>query len=250
MSISCIAIDDDPGSLENLKAYMSKLPDLNLVKSFTEPLKALEEISVSNPVDIIFMDVEMPAISGIELAELLRQKTKHLIFTTAHAKYAIDAFKVDADAYLLKPYSILHFAKTINNLYPPEKKQPVPFSISENHFYIPLQTQEGNLAQIDLNELVAVENLKDEIYFKTIKSTHLTVKLNFLKVMKMLNMHPSFIQINPRAIVSKQYIKSIIGDQIFLKENLSYRLEAPFKESFSDFIKQNLLLPGKSKMAQ
>ena len=250
MSISCIAIDDDPSSLENLMAYMSKLPDLNLVKSFTEPLKALEEISFSNPVDIIFMDVEMPAISGIELAELLRQKTKYLIFTTAHAKYAIDAFKVDADAYLLKPYSILHFAKTINNLYPPEKKKPTPFSITENHFYIPLQSQEDNLAQIDLNELVAVESLKEEIYFKTVKSIHFTSKLIFLKIIKMLNKHPSFIQVNPRTIISKQYIKSIIGDQVFLKEELSYKVEAPFKESFSDFIKQNLLLPGKSKLAQ
>ena len=86
MSISCIAIDDDPHSLESLMAYMNKLPDLELVQSFTEPLEALAEISDANPVDIIFMDVEMPSLSGIELAGLLRRKTKHLIFTTAHAR--------------------------------------------------------------------------------------------------------------------------------------------------------------------
>ncbi|MCZ4243926.1 LytR/AlgR family response regulator transcription factor [Pedobacter punctiformis] len=249
MPISCIAIDDDPSSLENLMAYMSKLPDLNLVKSFTEPLKALQEISASNPVDIIFMDVEMPAISGIELASLLRQKTKYLVFTTAHAKYAIDAFKVDADAYLLKPYSILHFAKTINNLYPSEKKKPLPFSISENHFYIPIQTIEENLARIDLNELIAVEILKEDIHFKTLKNNYLSPKLNFLKIVKMLSKYPTFIQVNPKTVISKQYIKNIIGEQIFLFKSLSYRMEEPFKEAFSDFVKRNLLLPGKSKIS-
>ncbi|MBC6109408.1 LytR/AlgR family response regulator transcription factor [Pedobacter fastidiosus] len=251
MSISCIAIDDDPHALENLKAYMTKLPDLKLVQSFTEPLKALAEISVSNPVDIIFMDVEMPALSGIELAGLLRKKTKHLIFTTAHARYAIDAFKVDADAYLLKPYSILHFAKTINNLYPTGKKTHLPFSIFEDHFfYIPLQNKEGDLVRIDLNELIAVEELTDDIHFRTIKNSYLSSKLNFIKMIKMLKKHPAFIQISQSAIVSKQHIKSVLGGhQVVLSGGISYSVTNPYKDIFSSFIKHNLL-KGKSKTAK
>ncbi|PWS29142.1 hypothetical protein DHW03_04770 [Pedobacter yonginense] len=247
MSISCIAIDDDPHSLESLKAYMNKLPDLQLVQSFTEPLKALAEISVSNPVDIIFMDVEMPAISGIELATLLRKKTKHLIFTTAHARYAIDAFKVDADAYLLKPYSILHFAKTINNLYPTGKKTFLPFSIFEDHFfYIPLQNAEGDLVRIDLNELIAIEEMKEEIYFRTIKDSYLSSKVSFVKMIKMLKKHPAFIQISQTAIVSKQHIKSVLGNQVVLSGGVSYTLTNPYKDIFTNFIKNNLL-KNKSK---
>jgi len=243
MSISCIAIDDDPHALESLIAYMDKLPDLKLVQTFTEPLQALAEISVSNPVDIIFMDVEMPSISGIELAGLLRQKTKHLVFTTAHARYAIDAFKVDADAYLLKPYSILHFAKTINNLYPTGKKTPNLFSVfDENFFYIPLQENNGDLVRIDLNELIAVEDFGVDIKFKIIKNSYLSSKSNFIKMLSMLKKHEAFIQITDTVIISKQHIKSVLGDNILLSGETSYTVSDAYKERFTTFIKDNLLI--------
>jgi two-component system LytT family response regulator len=243
MSISCIAIDDDPHALESLIAYMDKLPDLKLVQIFTEPLQALAEISVSNPVDIIFMDVEMPSISGIELAQLLRQKTKHLVFTTAHAQYAIDAFKVDADAYLLKPYSILHFAKTINNLYPTGKKAPNLFSIFDEHFfYIPLQGDNGDLVRIDLNELIAVEDFGEDIQFKTTKSSFLSSKSNFIKMLKMLKKHAAFIQVSATVIISKQHIKSVLGDKILLSGETHYTVAEAHKEHFANFVKNNLLI--------
>lgn len=242
MSISCIAIDDDPHALENLIAYMDKLPDLELVQSFTEPLRALEAISVSNPVDIIFLDVEMPALSGIELAGLLRQKTRHLVFTTAHARYAIDAFKVEADAYLLKPYSILHFTKTINNLYPTGKKTPNTFPIfEENFFYIPLQGDNGDLVRIDLNDLIAVEDFDSDVQFKTTKNSFLSSRSNFIKMLNILKKHSAFIQISPTVVISKQHIKSVLDDQILLSNEIAYVLNANYKDHFASFIKTNLL---------
>ncbi|WP_053058221.1 LytTR family DNA-binding domain-containing protein [Pedobacter sp. BMA] len=241
MSISCIAIDDDPHSLESLTAYMNKLPDLELVQSFTEPLEALAEISDANPVDIIFMDVEMPSLSGIELAGLLRRKTKHLIFTTAHARYAIDAFKVDADAYLLKPYSMMHFAKTINNLYPTGKKHNTGFSDFEDHFfYLPVQGKEGELIRIDLNELISVEEFGDEVRFKTTVDSFSSARSNFVRTIKMLKEHTAFIQINAFVIVSKQYIKSVLGNRVLLAGELSYSIAPSHELLFNNFIKNNV----------
>lgn len=240
MSISCIAIDDDPHSLENLIAYMDKLPDLKLVQTFTEPIQALAEISASNPVDIIFLDVEMPSLSGIELAGLLRQKTKHLVFTTAHARYAIDAFKVDADAYLLKPYSILHFTKTINNLYPTGKKAVDPFSIfEENFFYIPLQGDDDNLVRIDLNELIAVEDIDRDVQFKTTINTFLSLRSNFTRMLNILKKHSAFIQISPTVIIAKQHIKSVLGDRILLSNETVYTVSEAYKDQFANFVKNN-----------
>ena len=242
MSISCIAIDDDPHSLESLIAYMEKLPDLKLIQTFTEPLQALAEISVSNPVDIIFMDVEMPSLSGIELAALLRQKTKHLVFTTAHPRYAIDAFKVDADAYLLKPYSILHFTKTINNLYPTGKKAQHPFSVFEDHFfYIPLQGENADLVRIDLNELIAIEEMGEDIQFKTTKNAFLSSKSNFTKTLKMLKKHSAFIQVTPTVVIAKQHIKSVLGNKILLSGETSFTVSGTYIALFANFIKNNLL---------
>jgi two-component system, LytTR family, response regulator len=242
MSISCIAIDDDLHSLESLIEYMDKLPDLQLIQTFTEPLQALAEISVANPVDIIFMDVEMPSLSGIELASLLRQKTKYLVFTTAHPRYAIDAIKVDADAYLLKPYTILNFAKTINTLYPTGKKTQHPFSIFDDHFfYIPLQGENGDLVRIDLNELIAVEEIGEDIQFKTTKNAFLSSKSNFIKTLKILKEHAAFIQVNPTVFIAKQHIKSVLGNKILLSGETSFTVSGAYTELFANFIKNNLL---------
>jgi two-component system, LytTR family, response regulator len=241
MSIRCIAIDDDPHSLESLMAYMEKLPDLKLIQVFTEPLQALTEISVSNPVDIIFMDIEMPSLSGIELATLLRQKTTYLVFTTAHPRYAIDAFKVEADAYLLKPYSILHLAKTINNLYPTGKKAKYPFSILDDHFfYIPLHGENSDLVRIDLNELIAVEEIGDDIQFKTTKNIFLSAKSNFTKTLKMLKEHPAFIQVTPSVVIAKQHIKSVLNNKILLSAEISFTVSDTYTELFANFIRNNL----------
>ncbi|MFC1226003.1 LytR/AlgR family response regulator transcription factor [Pedobacter sp. BG31] len=245
MSISCIAIDDDPHSLESLVTYMEKLPDLKLIKTFTEPLQALSEITASNPVDIIFMDVEMPSLSGIELAGLLRQKTNYLVFTTAHTRYALDAFKVQADAYLLKPYSIIHLAKTINNLYPTGTRTRHPFSILDEHFfYIPLKGENGDLVRIDLNELIAIEEIGEDIQFKTTKNTFLSSKYNFTKTLKMLKENPAFIQITPTVVIAKQYIKSVLDDKILLSGETSFTVSQTYIELFSKFIEQNSLQTG------
>ncbi|WP_443943513.1 LytR/AlgR family response regulator transcription factor [Pedobacter sp. AW1-32] len=240
MSISCIAIDDDLDSLENLKSYLDKVPDMQLVKTFTEPMKALKEIKTDAAVDIIFLDVEMPALSGIELASLLRQKTKHLIFTTAHAKYAIDAFKVEADAYLLKPYSILHFAKIINNLYPTINQNNEAFALNDqNFFYIPVVNEGGQLIRMNLNDLIVAEELNEDIRFITGEGLFLSAKTNFNKMIKMLRRHPAFIQIQPTVIVAKQHIKSILDHtQVVITTGLTYAIDEAFKDRFAEFIQQ------------
>jgi len=240
MSISCIAIDDDLDSLENLKSYLDKVPDMELVKTFTEPLQALQEIATDSSVDIIFLDVEMPTLSGIELASLLRQRTKHLIFTTAHAKYAIDAFKVEADAYLLKPYSILHFAKTINNLYPTINQNNEVFSLNDqNFFYIPVINEGGQLIRMNLNDLIVAEELNEDIRFITGEGLFLSAKTNFSKMIKMLRRHPAFIQIQPTVIIAKQHIKSILDHtQVVITTGLTYAIDDSFKDRFAAFVAQ------------
>jgi DNA-binding LytR/AlgR family response regulator len=247
MPITCIAIDDDPTSLESLIEYIENSPDLELIKTFAEPLQALSEISTANPVDIIFMDIEMPSISGIELASLLRQKTKHLIFTTAHTRYAIDAFKVEADAYLLKPYSVLNFIKTIGNLYPNGKKDINPLTVFEDHFfYIPMQDEGGSLIKIDLDELISIENSHQEIQLKTLHKNYVSAKLDLIKMMKMLKKHPAFLQISENIIIAKQHIKSVLGNQVLLSGETSYPIAASHQELFTTFLKSNLLKPTNS----
>lgn len=107
--LSAIAIDDEPMALEVIKAHASKVPFLQLEATFTDAIKALEYLK-DHPVNLIFLDIKMPDISGMELATLLPKETM-VIFTTAYSEHAVKSFELDAIDYLLKPFNLSRFLK-------------------------------------------------------------------------------------------------------------------------------------------
>ncbi len=108
--LSAIAIDDEPMALEVIKSHASKVPFLNLENSFTNAIKALEYLR-EQPVNLIFLDIKMPDISGMELATLIPKETM-VIFTTAYSEHAVKSFELDAVDYLLKPFHLSRFLKS------------------------------------------------------------------------------------------------------------------------------------------
>lgn len=115
--IKCIIIDDEQFSINAILKYIKQTPWLETAGIYTDPRLAIEKILPGNNVDLFLMDIDMPLLSGIELAGMLRHKAKKLVFTTAHSEYAFNTFEVKADAYLLKPYSFLTFYTTIERLF-------------------------------------------------------------------------------------------------------------------------------------
>lgn len=107
--LTSIAIDDEPMALEVVKSHAAKVPFLELKTTFTDGIKALEYLK-ENPVDLIFLDIKMPDISGMELATLLPKETM-VIFTTAYSEHAVKSFELDAIDYLLKPFNLSRFLK-------------------------------------------------------------------------------------------------------------------------------------------
>ena len=110
--LTAIAIDDEPMALEVVKAHASKVPFLELKDIFTDAIKALEYLK-SNQVNLIFLDIKMPDISGLELATLIPKETM-VVFTTAYSEHAVKSFELDAIDYLLKPFSPERFAQAIS----------------------------------------------------------------------------------------------------------------------------------------
>ncbi|RDC56174.1 DNA-binding response regulator [Pedobacter chinensis] len=121
--LKCAIVDDENFAIELLAEKMAILPDLQLVKTFTSPLKALAEISEADDIDILFLDIDMPELTGIDLAGKLQPRVKYIIFITAFAKYALDAFGVKAYDYLLKPIEKLRFIDTIQSIIEKEQKK-------------------------------------------------------------------------------------------------------------------------------
>jgi len=108
--LKCIAIDDEPMALEVVKSHAAKVPFLELKQCFTDGIKALEYLK-ENPTDLLFLDIKMPDISGMELATLIPKETM-VIFTTAYSEHAVKSFELDAIDYLLKPFHLSRFLKS------------------------------------------------------------------------------------------------------------------------------------------
>ena len=112
--IVCIAVDDEPKALEVISIHASKAPEIDLVRTFTNPEEALAFLK-DNFVDLVFLDINMPKISGLQLVEKLQSKP-YIIFTTAYSEYAIDSYAFEAVDYLLKPIEFDRFYKAINKV--------------------------------------------------------------------------------------------------------------------------------------
>jgi two-component system, LytTR family, response regulator len=109
MQLKCVAIDDEPLALELLQTYIARFPQLKLVHSFDDAISAVELLR-NTKVDLLFIDINMPDITGIDLVRSLQEKPL-IIFTTAHKQFAIEGFELDAVDYLLKPISIDRFTR-------------------------------------------------------------------------------------------------------------------------------------------
>lgn len=152
----CVIIDDQQHSIDNLANYIEQYSGLEIIKKFTHPLVALKEINGLEKVDVIFMDVDMPELTGIELAKMVRDKTEKLIFTTAHSKYAFEAYELRAEAYLLKPFSFAKFVEEVNRVLSPRIS---PTSIIEERnstFFLVKKKEEGNIIKINFEDVTEV----------------------------------------------------------------------------------------------
>ena len=126
--IKAIAIDDEPIALNIIKEHQEKIPFLEIIEFFTNPITAITYLA-ENRVDLIFLDIKMPDISGIDLLKSLSKKPL-VVFTTAYPEHALDGFELDAVDYLLKPFDFIRFLKAVNKV----QKVISPEAISESIF--------------------------------------------------------------------------------------------------------------------
>lgn len=241
--INCIAIDDDAVALENLRDYIEQSAGLELAGTFADPIIALETINGADPVDLIFMDVEMPNISGIELASLIRHKTNHLIFTTSFPKYALDAFGVSANAYLLKPFTYASFIATITRVLKTEiENNDHPPGTETESFYITLGSEDDlKMIRIVKEDFVAISGDKETI---CIHSTIESIKYRSRKTkseVQLISSHQGFIQIDDFSVIAEKQISSIKGTNILLTNGLILKVARAYQNNFQVFVSKNLL---------
>lgn len=217
MKIKCLVIDDERLAREYLKNYITKIPQLELVGDFNSPLKAIDLIK-NNEVDLLFLDIQMPDITGINFMKSLDQKPE-VIFTTAYQEYAVEGFNINAIDYLLKPFSFDRFFKAVNKVIDKmdlmEAKTSEPSSI---HFpqnptidYLTVKA-DRKLYKINFSHIKYIEGQRAYVTFHTYKKK--ITALASLKDLEEALPKEDFIRIHKSYIVSKRDILSLEGNII------------------------------------
>lgn len=202
MNLRCAIIDDEPLAVSLLESYVQKTPFLKLVGKYNSPLTAMAGIK-SNPVDLLFLDIQMPELSGMEFAKLVDQETR-IIFTTAFGQYALESYRTNALDYLLKPISYKDFLDAANkglqwfelSKAKSMRDEEITPAESKEFFYV---KSEHRLIKINMEEITFIEGLKDYIRInlegkKPILSLMRMRSLeDFLPADRFMRVHRSFI---------------------------------------------------------
>lgn len=229
MKINCIAIDDEPLALNKIEEYIRRIGYLNLVESFDNALDALTYLK-NEKVDLIFLDIQMEELTGIQMMEALQIKPK-VILTTAYDEYALKAYELDVCDYLLKPISFQRFLQASEKVYDllfPEKQienivtEYNPNEISKGFFFV----KNGSLTQkINFDDILFVEGMRDYLRIWTINEKIMTL-LSFKKLDEALPSN-SFIRIHKSYLIAIDKIESIERNRVLIAKQ-----RLPIGESF------------------
>lgn len=248
--LKCIIVDDEQFSVDAIMKYINLTPNLDVVGVYTDPVNALQTISAEDDIDLLFMDIDMPWLSGLELAKALRSKTQKLVFTTAHSKYAFDAFEVEGDAFLLKPFTFGKFSTTINRLFPEKSANSTATNTTqiENDYFL-VKSKEDDLAiiKIKYSEVIAFESLQNYVKIHLANNKTLISYLTLKDVLQLLKLRQEFKQFHRAFIISTDSISQIKGNTIQMSNGLSFPVGDVYKEQFSNYLEDKLLLTSRKR---
>ena len=229
MNIDCIIVDDEPLSQEVLLRYISDIKQLNLVAVCNDALEAIASLREQN-VDLIFLDINMPRISGLQLIKSL-QNPPLVIFTTAYPEFAVEGFEVAAVDFLLKPFSFDRFLKAVNKAFDIKSSEKIQNSQEE----ILWLKSDKKLNRVNIADIDYIEAVGD--YVKLVCSSYnLIVHETMQGMMEMLKTS-GFIRIHRSYIVHPGKIEYVEGNQVKIDETI-LPLGASYREDFFKFLKQ------------
>lgn len=241
-TFGCIIIDDDRYAIQGLAAYISSVPQLNLIKSYENPLEALVDIQHYPPVDLILLDIHMPQLSGIQLSREIRTKTRKLIFTTSYTHYGYDAFQVEADGYLLKPYSLPKFASTVLKVLS-SLSQDMDTESKEDYVFVKSKFDNLRLVKINFADIVAIEGQQNYIRIHTATQKIVTY-MSLSEMKEILSQRSDFVQFQRSFLIAKSHINSISGNTIRMDNGLEFVVGDKFRDEFHEFIQKKSLRTG------
>lgn len=241
-NLRCVVVDDEPLAIRQMESYISKVSFLERVKSFDSAVDARQWIEDGGEVDLIFVDINMPELSGVDFVKSLT-KVPMVIFTTAYSEYAVEGFKLDAVDYLLKPFSFEEFSKAthkaqyIYELRSLKDKEYGNLPIGE-------QSADKDCISIRADHKTSLVKFSNIIYLESAGEyvrLHLTDGSKLVTLFRLKNMESSlpsdrFMRVHRSFIVNLEHVTGYTKGRIFLTDNEYAPIGENYKEAFSKYI--------------
>jgi DNA-binding LytR/AlgR family response regulator len=240
--MTCMIVDDEPLAVRLLESYVEKTPDLKLMASFTDSITAINAIKAQKP-DLLFLDIQMPNIDGMELAHSLPEETR-VVFTTAFKEYAFESYEVNALDFLLKPIRYNKFlaavekAKKVFQQQPNQPQQPVTQPQQPNTVFIRV---DGEWRNVPIDQITYVNGMKDYVLFYLDNEpkaliTHLTMKAveDMLPKDRFLRIHRSYI------IAVDKILKVDRNDCVYIGKEIIH-IPDGYLQTFRQFLETRLI---------
>jgi len=209
--INCIIVDDEPLALDVLETYIDKIPNLNLVQRCNNAIEALKVLQ-NESVDLIFLDIQMPQLTGIEFLKSLKNPPQ-VVFTTAFQNYALDGFELNVTDYLLKPISFDRFVTAVNKVVgqmPSESLEPEELATGKDFFFV---KSDKKLVKVKYEDINYIEGLKDYVIIRMTNNTRI-VTLQTMKSLEAKLPSNLFKRIHRSYIVALDKIAAVIGNMV------------------------------------
>jgi two-component system LytT family response regulator len=229
--ISCIIIDDEPNAVKLLENHIAKIPILELRQVCYNGLEGLNYIK-DNPVDLIFLDINIPLLTGMELATIISTRQK-IIFTTAYSEYAVGSYEYDALDYILKPITFARFLKAVakaEKFFQLQMTRTEPGVIEENYMFVKTERQ---LVKINYSDIFYFEAQKEYVNICALKTKYM-----FYKRMKDLEeqLPVNFLRIHHSFIINLNYITKVEGNSVTVNNN-EIPVGISYREAFQNIVR-------------
>ena len=244
--IRCITIDDEPLALGQIKSYISKIPFLEHVAEFSNAIEA-QKFLANESVDLIFVDINMPDLSGTEFVRSLTSQRPMIIFTTAYSEYAIEGFKLDALDYLLKPFSFADFNRSANKAL--SLHELIKGSSDASATQSEAEPSEGDNEHISIraDHKVSLVKVRDIIYIESCGEyvrLHLADGSHIMTLFRIKNIETTlpadmFMRVHRSYIVNLKCVTGFARGRIFLNNNEYVPIGENYKEQFQSYIREN-----------
>lgn len=239
MIMTCIVIDDEPHAIDELGDLIAQVPHLSLQQSFADAKEAIAYLQEVGHIDIIFSDISMANLNGIEAADLMSRYCHFLVYVTAYREYAPEAFGAKADGYLLKPVGYVAFREKVEDL-TAKLQDIIKLQKEDTQFLFIKGGQKSSYIKIKYSDIIYIEAMLNYIMIHTITGHEITYI--GLKAMedKLQNLD-FFFRINKSIIISLHYLDRVDGNIARLATGQSYQIGEKYKSVFLEFLKKHTL---------